>query len=67
MVDHDSIYGENLKCLSIVGSYDELLNKWLGNVIYLLINKLMSKDLMYRLPNQLFVECKVCYAYVKEK
>lgn len=62
-----SIYGEDLKCLSVIGNDDELHHRMLRQESFSLINKLMSKELIRGLPTIVFEECKVCDESVKEK
>lgn len=63
--DLESNQGKDLTCLSAQSENAELRYKRLGHVSSSLLNKLVLRDLVPWLPKVMFVENKVCEAYVK--
>ncbi|XP_075103469.1 uncharacterized protein LOC142178048 [Nicotiana tabacum] len=66
VVDFESLNNGNLACLSVVNDDDELWHRRLGHASFLLLNKLVKKDLVRGLPKSRFKDHKVCGVYDKE-
>lgn len=60
-----SIKDHDITCLSALEDDVELWHRRLGHVSPLLLNKLVSKDLVCRLPKLKFIDHKFCDACVK--
>ncbi|XP_070031839.1 uncharacterized mitochondrial protein AtMg00300-like [Nicotiana tomentosiformis] len=67
VADFESLYNGDLKCLSVVDDDAELWHRRLGHVSFMLLNKLVKKDLVHGLPKSSFKDHKVCDVCVKGK
>nr|XP_016460584.1 PREDICTED: uncharacterized protein LOC107784042 [Nicotiana tabacum] len=67
VADFESLHNRDLICLSVVDDDAELWHTRLGHASLTLLNKLVKKDLVRRLPKSSFKDHKVCDACVKGK
>nr|XP_009590334.1 uncharacterized protein LOC104087531 [Nicotiana tomentosiformis] len=65
--DFESLNSGDLTCLSVIDDDAELWHKRLGHGSFSLLNNLIKKDLVRRLPKSKFKDHKVCDACVKGK
>ncbi|XP_075077402.1 uncharacterized protein LOC142164119 [Nicotiana tabacum] len=64
IADFESLENGDLSCLSDVDDDAELWHRRLGHASFMLLNKLVTKDLVRGLPNSSFKNHKVCGACV---
>ena len=67
VVDLESIEGDDLSCLSAQIDESDLWHRRLGHISSTLLNKLVARDLVRRLPKVKFTNDKVCDACAKGK
>ncbi|XP_075095146.1 putative mitochondrial protein AtMg00300 [Nicotiana tabacum] len=67
VADFESLQNGDLSCLSAVDNDAELWHRRLSHASFMLLNKLVKKDLVRGLPKSTFKDHKVCDACVKGK
>ncbi|XP_075106804.1 putative mitochondrial protein AtMg00300 [Nicotiana tabacum] len=67
VADFESLNSGDLTCFSVVDNDAELWHRRLGHTSFLLLNKLVKKDLVRGLPKSKFKDHKVCDACVRGK